>query len=122
MSMPSVPDLDITREDSLNTLLMSIGMEELSLAHLLNAEGEKIQMVLGTLPGCHGHFSLEDILRVNTNARQMIRDMMMTQMLLTVKLESVVELSEQDYCPFSHTCNRDRPSPRDGDRDCNGKT
>lgn len=40
-------------------------MEELSLAHLMNAEGEKLQYVLGTLPGSQAPATLEDILQVN---------------------------------------------------------
>ncbi len=92
MSMPNLPDVQIDREDSLNTILASIGMEELSLAHLLNAEGEKIQIALGTLREGDSPFDVEDIYRINESARKMVRDTMMTQILLALKLESVVEL------------------------------
>ncbi len=92
MSMPNLPDVQIDREDGINTILASIGMEELSLAHLLNAEGEKIQMALGTLREGDGPFAVEDIYRINESARRMVRDTMMTQILLALKLESVVEL------------------------------
>ena len=79
MSMPNLPDVQIDREDSLNTILASIGMEELSLAHLLNAEGEKIQIALGTLREGDSPFDVEDIYRINESARKMVRDTMMTQ-------------------------------------------
>ena len=51
MSMPVFPNTNITRENAINQILSSIAMEELSLSHILNAEGEKIQHVLGTLTG-----------------------------------------------------------------------
>ena len=53
MSMPSFPPngADMTREDALTMIVASIAMEELALSHILNAEGEKLQYILGTLPG-----------------------------------------------------------------------
>lgn len=92
MSMPNLPDVQINREDGINTILASIGMEELSLAHLLNAEGEKIQMALGTLREGDSPLAVEDIYRINESARRMVRETMMTQILLALKLESVIEL------------------------------
>ena len=51
MSMPTFPQNDppLTREGSLNEIISSIAAEELSLSHLLNVEGEKLQYVLGTM-------------------------------------------------------------------------
>ena len=53
MSFPTIPDIDpsitLTVCDSVNLLLASVAFEELSLSHILNAEAEKIQFVLGTL-------------------------------------------------------------------------
>ncbi len=78
MSMPTIPSLDpsinLTRDDSINIILSSIGMEELSLAHILNAEAEKIQFALGTLETATEAASLEDIMTVNSSAKKMLRD------------------------------------------------
>lgn len=53
MSMPTIPDINpdisLNKIDAANIILTSIGMEELALSHLLNAEAEKVQYVLGTL-------------------------------------------------------------------------
>ena len=38
----------------MNQILSSIAMKELGLSHILNAEGEKLQYILGTLPGLIG--------------------------------------------------------------------
>ena len=50
MSQPTFPQIDppLSREGSLNQIIASIAMEELSLSHILNAEGEKLQYVLGS--------------------------------------------------------------------------
>ena len=51
MSMPTLIDAipNVGREDAINQILATIAMEELSLSHILNAEGEKIQFAVGTL-------------------------------------------------------------------------
>lgn len=58
LSNPNIPNISptvtLTRDDVINLLLSSIAMEELALAHIINAEGEKIQFVLGTLTGISG--------------------------------------------------------------------
>lgn len=93
MSMPNLPDVKIDRGDSLNTILASIGVEELSLAHLLNAEAEKIQLALGTLHEGGQPLAPQEIWQLNESARRMVRDTMMAQLLLMLKLESVAELA-----------------------------
>jgi hypothetical protein len=48
MSMPNIPDItpdiDLKREDVINLLLTSIALEEIGISHILNAEGEKLQI------------------------------------------------------------------------------
>lgn len=98
MSMPSIPNLDpqinVTRDDALNIIIASIGMEELSLAHLVNAEAEKIQFALGTLETAGGQAaSMEQILETNQLAGKMLRDVIKNQMLLGMKMEDTIELA-----------------------------
>lgn len=99
MSMPNIPDLDpainINRDDAINIILASIGMEELSLAHILNAEAEKIQFALGTLSTAGGQAAtMEQIMETNRSANKMVRDVIKNQMLLAMKMEDTVELAE----------------------------
>lgn len=102
MSMPSIPnlnpDIQVTRDDAINIILSSIGMEELGLAHIINAEAEKIQFALGTLETAGGQAaSLSDIMEVNKSAGKMMRDVMKNQLLIGMKMEETVDLAAQVY-------------------------
>lgn len=94
MSMPKLPDItdvNIDRETAISIIITSIAMEELALAHILNAEGEKIQYVLGTLEGSDpGEVTICDIMAVNESVRDMLREVMKTEMLLQFKLEEAL--------------------------------
>lgn len=95
MSMPQIPDLDfdisIDREDSINMVMASIAIQGLALAHILNAEGEKLQYVLGTLEGSDpGEVTICDIMAVNESIGQTIRDVIKTEILLQFKMENAL--------------------------------
>lgn len=100
MSMPDVPKIDLDCEESRNLILASIGMQELGLAHLLNSEGEKIQMALGTLPGCGKPLPVCDILAVNESAYRMLHAIMLQEIVLSLKMEQALCLCEKEKpCP-----------------------
>lgn len=98
MSMPQIPDIDlnvsIDRDDAINIIVASIALEGLALAHILNAEGEKLQYVLGTLEGSDpGEITICDILAVNESIGKTIRDIIKTEILLQFKLEDSLSLN-----------------------------
>lgn len=100
MSMPTIPnisaEINIDRKDTISMLIASVAMEELALAHILNAEGEKLQYVLGTLEGADpGEITICDILEVNKSIQKTLRDAIKTEMLLQFKLEDALELDEK---------------------------
>ena len=100
MSFPNIPDVDptieLSLENSVHLLLASVAFEELGLAHLINAEAEKIQYVLGTIEGqctLNPPPTLEDLLTVNRSVDQTLRDIIKKEMLLEFKLENVLTIT-----------------------------
>ncbi|WP_170953331.1 collagen-like protein [Bacillus thuringiensis] len=95
MSQPNIPNItpniSLTREESINLILASIALEELGLAHIINAEAEKIQYALGTLSGLSPAATLDEILAVNESVNKTIQSALKTQMLLQSKLDSVIQ-------------------------------
>lgn len=93
MSMPTFPKNDppLTREGSLNEIISSIAAEELSLSHLLNVEGEKLQYVLGTMPGLDEAASLDEVMQVNQSVKDTLAGIAEQQMVLTSKLGAVLK-------------------------------
>ena len=92
MSMPSFPQIDppLTREGSLNEIIASIAAEELSLSHILNTEGEKLQYILGTLPGLEEAADLEEVMKANQSVQDTLSGIMEQQMMLTSKLNAAL--------------------------------
>lgn len=107
MSLPNIPDINplisLERCDAINLLLSSIAMEEISLSHILNAEGEKIQRFLR-----QKSISTTELLKVNDSVTRSLKTVVKSQILLVIKLEEVVDLIENSGCQ-SHACK------------CNGK-
>ena len=93
MSMPTFPQNDppLSREGSLNEIIASIAAEELSLSHILNAEGEKLQYVLGTLPGLDEAASLDEVLRINQSVKGTLSGIVEQQMMLSAKLGAALK-------------------------------
>lgn len=87
-NIPNItPNISLTRDDAINLLLASIALEEMGLAHIINAEGEKIQYALSTSP------SLPDVLSINDSVQDMLEAAMKKELILDNKLKQVVQLS-----------------------------
>jgi len=93
MSLPQFPTITppLSREDAINQIISSIAMEELGLSHIINAEGEKLQYVLGTIPGVTGpSATIEDVLKVNESVRAVLQNATESQTLLRSKLQQAL--------------------------------
>ncbi|MNR51216.1 hypothetical protein D3C85_1708580 [compost metagenome] len=85
-------------------LLASIALEELALAHIMNAEAEKIQYVLGTLDSKLAPVAgvtLHNIMEVNQSVRKTLHDVVLKEVLLQLKLSSVLALVEMEKRPLA---------------------
>ncbi|WP_243896121.1 exosporium glycoprotein BclB-related protein [Paenibacillus sp. F411] len=90
-NIPNVtPSITVTRDDALNLLLASIAIEELGLGHIINAEAEKIQYAVGTLPGLTVPSTINDLIAVNSSVKSTMQELLKKEMLLQHKLESVL--------------------------------
>lgn len=93
MSMPTIPNLNpeinIDVRDSLSIVIASIGFEELGLAHIINAEGEKIQSFLGTLEGqtVKQEVLIDDLVNLDNIVTDTLNSVIKKEMLLLMKLE-----------------------------------
>ncbi|AST05588.1 hypothetical protein AF2641_00920 [Anoxybacillus flavithermus] len=99
MGFPNVPhikpEIHVDRDDALDLLLMSIALEELSLAHILNAEGEKIQFALEALQQRKTKQSvIDDLLKVNRSVNSVLRNVIKEEILLQFKQENVLDVIE----------------------------
>jgi hypothetical protein len=100
MSMPEIPEEKHrpSRREVIIDLLESIALEEMALAHLLNAEAEKMQAFVGEHIQFPTHPNTCDIIRFNQSATQFVRTIVMKEWLLLNKLESVLEVEEIEEC------------------------
>lgn len=110
MSMPTFPEngIDLTKEQAFNMILGSIAMEELALSHIINAEGEKLQYILGTLPGSNGPCATKnELLEVNRSISCLIEQVTESQIILKNKLSKVLQAMKdcgicKPECPYNH--------------------
>lgn len=100
MSYPNIPNVEptitLTLEDSVHLLLASIAFEELGLAHILNAEAEKIQYTLGTLEDQtppENSPTLDQLLEIDRSVNETLRNVIKKEMLLQFKLEDTLSIT-----------------------------
>ena len=97
MSMPNIPDIkpeiNIDREKSIDLLIASVALEELGLSHIVNAEAEKIQFVLGTLEGVVKHDrTLDELVEIDKTVEKMLKKIIKKEIILEFMLEDAIDL------------------------------
>lgn len=96
MSFPNIPNvtptISINREEVIDLLLASVAFEELGLAHIINAEAEKIQAVVGTLPGEQIPIvGIADLIAINNSVDNTLKTVIKNEILLQFKLENIID-------------------------------
>jgi BclB C-terminal domain-containing protein len=81
----------LTRDEAISLLISSIAMQELGLSHIINAEGEKLQYLLGTLPGVTApDVTVGELLAMNESINNTLREITRKEFFLASKLESAL--------------------------------
>ncbi|XMB85929.1 hypothetical protein RJG79_11075 [Mycoplasmatota bacterium WC44] len=93
MSRPIInkPDSPVDKHQAIADVIESIALEEVGLAHVINAEGEKIQK--GVEIAC----TVDELVKVNMSVNQTLKNVSKIQMLLQFKLEEILK-----YEPKKH--------------------
>jgi len=97
VGMPQIPDgknrPDL--QDTVIDLLESIALEEMALAHLMNAEAEKVQAFVGERLNFPTNPTNEEILRFNVSVTRFMETLMFKELFLLRKLETVTSLGSR---------------------------
>ena len=93
--MPKIECNDIDKRCAATSILQSIALQEAALAHIINAEGEKIQKVV-----CMEHVNLKDLIEVNESVTEMIEKITALECILKDKAELVIPLLEKEEYPW----------------------
>lgn len=81
MGMPVITYSNNTRCDAVTDIIQSVALEQAALSHILNAEGEKLQLVIAS--PCTTH---EQLLETNTSVRSMVDSITRLELVLQTKL------------------------------------
>ncbi|QGG48560.1 hypothetical protein [Heliorestis convoluta] len=99
MSTPTFPDKsERTLEEAKADIIAAIAIEQVALAHIINAEGEKIQKVLGTLDSTTGGIAepitIGNLIDLDKSVAEMLKVIIKKEMLLQFKLELALDIKE----------------------------
>ncbi len=92
--------MNIKRSELICHILSAIGMQELSLTHLCNAEAERLYHVLGEFKTLSKPCAVESIIKANRLTPKMLQDGVKAQMLFNKQLEEILQLLRNESNAF----------------------
>lgn len=99
MGMPKIERTDIDKCDAAASLVQSIALEEAAIAHILNAEGEKLQKVISM------ECDHKNLIEINKSVEDMVDKITALELVLKAKLELVTPiLHDCKKKPHKHEC------------------
>lgn len=81
MGMPVITSSETSRRQAITDIIESVALQQTALAHILNAEGEKLQRIIGCRETSH-----EKILATNKSVESMVGAITRLEMVLQSKL------------------------------------
>jgi len=82
MGMPVITPGTATRDQAITDLIESVALQEAALAHILNAEGEKMQAIIG-MPDV----TADQLLELNDSVQKMVNAVTRLEMMFQSKLD-----------------------------------
>jgi len=82
MGMPVITPGEGTRDQAITDLIQSVALQESALSHIMNAEGEKMQAIIGM-----SGVTNEELLALNKSVESMLNSITRLEMILQAKLE-----------------------------------
>ena len=87
MGMPEIRSSNVTRSQAITDILQSIALEEAALAHILNAEGEKLQCAVSM--DC---ITIDKLIEVNETVQSTMEAAAKFEQALQAKLSIVFKI------------------------------
>lgn len=100
MTMPVISPSTTSPCQAITDLLESIALQEAGLAHIINAEGEKIQQVIAMAQVADSTVTIADLIAVNQSVSDTLTKVIKLEMVLEFKLEEINRLN----CPSCPPC------------------
>lgn len=94
--MPEISPSNTSPCQAITDLLESVALQEAGIAHIINAEGEKIQYALGLIPGLTQPASIPDLLSINDSVRKTLTSITNKEIVLQSKLQNILDLMTDD--------------------------
>lgn len=90
MSMPVISGGKVNKKQAITDIIESIALMETAIAHVVNAEGEKIQAIVGTGENCKViATSTEELLESNDSVESLIDSIVTLESILQKKLSII---------------------------------
>ena len=111
MGMPQIPEGTNrpTMEQKLIDLLESVALEEMAMAHIMNAEGEKMQEVVKKFSCCD--ITNEQVEQNCKDSQSMMNNLIMKEWLLLNRMNSILQISASNESSKKKECQCGRCQP-----------